>query len=85
MYTDVLTEVRKEVALRERDCVFHAIRPLNPSASGHWFHDDPATLSTAIRPGRAERSDAGKGRYADWADGVNRCFFRMDSPSIVSL
>ena len=36
------------------------MRPLNPSAFGHWFHDDPATLSTDIRPGRAERSDVGK-------------------------
>jgi hypothetical protein len=33
-------------------CVFHTIRPLNPSASGRWFHDDPATLSTTIRPGQ---------------------------------
>jgi hypothetical protein len=26
-----------------------------------------------------------KGRYADWGDGVNRRFFRMNSPSLVSL
>ena len=47
-------------AFRAANCVFHAIRPPVPRASGHWFHDDPATLSTAIRPGQAERSDAGK-------------------------
>ena len=60
---------------------------------GHSIHRHPATDSTMIRPlcprpfGRGGRSVATwvKGRYADWADGVNRCFFRMDSPSIVSL
>ena len=60
---------------------------------GHSIHRHPATGSTMIRPpcprpfGRGRRSVATrvKGRYADGADGVNRCFFRMDSPSIVSL
>ena len=28
------------------------MRSLDPSASGQWFHDDSATPSTAIRPGR---------------------------------
>jgi hypothetical protein len=31
-------------------CLFHAIRPLNPRASGHLIHDYPAGQSTLIRP-----------------------------------
>jgi hypothetical protein len=46
----------------ERVCVFHAIRPPVPRASGHPFHADSATQSTAIRPGG--QSEATLGFYS---------------------
>ena len=54
---DVLKILNAEVG-----CVFHAIRPPIPRASGHLVHADSATQSTAIRPGG--RSEATLGFYS---------------------
>jgi hypothetical protein len=40
-------------------CVFHAIRPPIPRASGHLVHADSATQSTAIRPGGRNEATLG--------------------------
>ncbi len=36
--------------VRVLECLFHAIRPPIPRASGHLIHDYPAGQSTVIRP-----------------------------------